>query len=274
MASTIKHKRSTTSGAVPGAGALVEGELAVNVADGKVFVKRSNGSVTNVTADGHGHAIGDVSGLQAALDGKAASSHTHAASAINSGTLDIARIPTGTTSSTVCIGNDSRLSDARTPTSHTHGNITNAGAIGSTSGVPIITGASGVLQAGSFGTAAGSFCQGNDSRLSDARTPTSHTHGNITNAGAIGTTSGVPIITGASGVLQAGQFGTSAGQFAQGNHTHSLSNLSDVIFTTLSSGQVLKYDGTRWVNGTDSTGGGGSVTAEDDQIILAMRVFA
>jgi hypothetical protein len=77
---------------------------------------------------------------------------------------------------TAVITTDSRLSDARTPTSHTHGNITNAGTIGATSGVPIITGNSGVLQAGSFGTAAGTYCQGNDSRLSDARTPTAHTH--------------------------------------------------------------------------------------------------
>jgi hypothetical protein len=46
--------------------------------------------------------------------------HTHAAADITSGTLAIARIPTGTTSSTVCIGNDSRLSDSRTPTAHTH----------------------------------------------------------------------------------------------------------------------------------------------------------
>jgi hypothetical protein len=61
----------------------------------------------------------------------------------------------------------------------------------------------------------------NDSRLSDARTPTSHTHGNITNAGAIGSTSGLPIKTGTSGVLEAGAFGTGAGQFAEGNHNHS-----------------------------------------------------
>jgi hypothetical protein len=52
------------------------------------------------------------------LSGKAATVHVHAASDITSGTLDIARIPTGTTSSTVCIGNDSRLSDSRTPTAH------------------------------------------------------------------------------------------------------------------------------------------------------------
>jgi hypothetical protein len=52
------------------------------------------------------------------LAGKAATVHVHAAGDITSGTLDIARIPTGSTSSTVCIGNDSRLSDARTPTAH------------------------------------------------------------------------------------------------------------------------------------------------------------
>jgi hypothetical protein len=51
---------------------------------------------------------------------------------------------------------------------HVHGNITNAGAIGSVSGVPIITSTSGVLQAGSFGTASGTFAQGNDARFHDA----------------------------------------------------------------------------------------------------------
>jgi hypothetical protein len=49
--------------------------------------------------------------------------------------------------------------------SHAHGNITNAGAIGTTASLPIITGASGVLQAGAFGTTSGTFCQGNDARF-------------------------------------------------------------------------------------------------------------
>ena len=43
--------------------------------------------------------------LQTQIDGKAAASHSHAASAISSGTLDIARIPTGSTSTTVALGN-------------------------------------------------------------------------------------------------------------------------------------------------------------------------
>lgn len=49
--------------------------------------------------------------------------------------------------------------------SHSHGNITNAGAIGTTASLPIITTTSGVLTTGSFGTTAGTFCQGNDSRI-------------------------------------------------------------------------------------------------------------
>lgn len=53
------------------------------------------------------------------IGGKADAVHTHAAGDINSGTLNIARIPTGTSSSTVCIGNDSRLSNTRTPTDNT-----------------------------------------------------------------------------------------------------------------------------------------------------------
>lgn len=47
------------------------------------------------------------------------SAHNHSAAEIVSGTLDIARIPTGSTASTVCIGNDSRLSDATTAKTRT-----------------------------------------------------------------------------------------------------------------------------------------------------------
>jgi hypothetical protein len=69
----------------------------------------------------------------------------------------------GTTAGTFCQGNDSRLSDARTPTAHTH--------------------AASEVTSGTFdiariptGSTSSTVCIGNDSRLSDARTPTSHTH--------------------------------------------------------------------------------------------------
>ncbi len=84
-----------------------------------------------------------------------------------------------------------------TPSSHAHGNLTNDGKIGSTANLPLITTTSGKVTTGSFGTAANTFCQGNDSRLSNARTPTSHTHGSITNDGKLGTASCV-VVTDAS----------------------------------------------------------------------------
>jgi hypothetical protein len=56
--------------------------------------------------------------------------------------------------------------------SHVHGNITNDGKIGSTSGLPLITTAGGSVTTGSFGILANTFCVGNDSRLSDTRNTT------------------------------------------------------------------------------------------------------
>jgi hypothetical protein len=64
-------------------------------------------------------------------------------------------------------------SSAFAAASHAHGNLTNAGAIGTTANLPLRTGSGGVIEAGAFGTSAGSFCEGNDARLSDARTPSS-----------------------------------------------------------------------------------------------------
>ena len=52
-----------------------------------------------------------------------------------------------------------------------------------------------------FGTTPGTITQGNDSRLSDARTPVPHSHGNINSAGQIGAVSNLVVTTGANGVL-------------------------------------------------------------------------
>ena len=139
----------------------------------------------------------------------------------------------GSTAGTVCQGNDSRLSNARTPTSHASTHVTggsdvianaiangNAGLMsgedkakldGVESGAQVNTVASVAGKTGAvalvpsdvgaepaftkntafnknFGTAAGTVCQGNDARLSDARTPVSHSHtpsevglGNVSN---------------------------------------------------------------------------------------------
>jgi len=41
------------------------------------------------------------------------------------------------------------------------------------------------------------------------------------------------------------------------SHSTALDDLSDVTITTPSNGQVLKFNGSAWVNDTDATGGGG-----------------
>ena len=118
--------------------------------------------------------------------------------------------------------NDSRLTDSRTPTSHTHGNLTNDGKVGSTANYFVYTTTNGAITS-------------------------KQKIGNITTSGAIGSTSGLPIITTTSGVLTTGSFGTSSGTFAEGNHTH-----SGYISTSSTTG-LIKNDGSIMTSGTGST---------------------
>jgi len=52
MADKILHKRSSTPSAVPSAASLELGELALNTADGRAFMKKSNGSVVEIGSNG------------------------------------------------------------------------------------------------------------------------------------------------------------------------------------------------------------------------------
>jgi hypothetical protein len=60
MATTIKIKNSSTSGAIPTAGNLVQGELAVNLADRKIFSKTSGGTVVELSGGARGASSDDV----------------------------------------------------------------------------------------------------------------------------------------------------------------------------------------------------------------------
>lgn len=48
MADVIRHKRSATAAAVPSAGQLELGELAINIADGRLYFKTSTGAIIAV----------------------------------------------------------------------------------------------------------------------------------------------------------------------------------------------------------------------------------
>ena len=100
------------------------------------------------TAHATSHKAGGTDPISPSDIGAAASSHTHTLAAItDAGTAASRSVPTsGNASSTqVVLGNDTRLTDARSPASHAHGNLTNAGAIGSTPDQIAITTTSGVL---------------------------------------------------------------------------------------------------------------------------------
>ena len=45
MANTILHKRSSAAGTVPAAAQVTLGELVMNVADGKIYLKRADGVI-------------------------------------------------------------------------------------------------------------------------------------------------------------------------------------------------------------------------------------
>lgn len=57
---------------------------------------------------------------------------------------------------------------------------------------------------------------------------------------------------------------------ASGSSVNNLDDLGDVTITSLASGEVLKYNGTAWVNATDATSGGGAgANPADADIVVA-----
>jgi hypothetical protein len=60
-----------------------------------------------------------------------------------------------------------------------------------------------------------------------------------------------------NGLIVSGTTATVAGSNIL-TESSGINSLSDVSLTTVSPGQVLKYNGVSWINATDNTGEGGS----------------
>ena len=177
MADLIQHKRSSVAASVPSPAQLNLGELAINTADGKVFIKKSDGTVVQV---GGGAGSGTVTSITAGTGltgGTITTSGTIAASF-------------GSTAGTICQGNDSRLSDARTPTAHTHplSDLTVSGA--ATNDVATWNGSAWVPQAPAGGgapTNAQYIVMSANASLTDERVLTAGNHITVANSGGLAT---------------------------------------------------------------------------------------
>ena len=66
MAHVIKPKRSETSGNTPESSDLQTHEIAMNIADGKIYTKAANGSIVTIGSSG-GQTEDDVLALAIAL---------------------------------------------------------------------------------------------------------------------------------------------------------------------------------------------------------------
>ena len=105
--------------------------------------------------------------------------------------------------------------------SNTNGLVKNDGTIDTTTYLTKHQDISGKANSADLATVATTGQYTDLTNIPTTFTPSSHTHGSITNDGKIGTVSGKPLITSSGGEIATGSFGTTSGTFAEGNHTHS-----------------------------------------------------
>lgn len=193
---------------------------------------------------------------------------------------------------TLALPSSDPYTSARTPASHTHGNIANGGTLTDTAAaaagndyVVIRDADNSKIQTSTIkGTDVADAVSNKHSHstltlsttaqaydgthtlalpasdpYTSARTPTSHTHGNITNDGKIGSTANLPVVTGTSGAVTTGTWATSASDtgssssagsantFSRGDHTHKVA-----VATGDSAGQVKVAGQNATVNGWDA----------------------
>jgi hypothetical protein len=107
----ILHKRNSSAGVAPLAIELDLGEIAINTADGKAYIRKNDGSVVEIGASGGSGTVTSISAGTGMTGGTITTTGTVA--------VDFADIGVSVSGKAVR-ADDSRLSNARTPTAHTH----------------------------------------------------------------------------------------------------------------------------------------------------------
>ncbi len=199
------------------------------------------------------HQSGGADALAPADIGAAPASHTSVAASASA----LGHVKYGTAAGTACQGNDSRLSNARTPTAHKESHKSggaDALAPEDIGAVPAshtnVAASASALGHVKYGTAAGTACQGNDSRLSNARTPTAHASTATTYGAASATQYGHAKASGTTPkAAGTAAVGAETDAFARGDHVHP-------VQTTVSgnAGSATKLATARTIDGVSFNG--------------------
>ena len=196
---------------------------------------------TTMTPSSHTHTIANVTNLQSSLDAKASSGHGHG-SISNTGTLNSDITSVNKVAVTDTSNNLKTIS--KVPFNNlniTKANITSLGIPSTNTTYGVATANVNGLMSSTDkskldGISTGATKNTIDTSLSSTSTNavqnkvintalngkanSSHTHGNISNDGKIGSTANKPLITTTNGQITTGMFGTTAGTFAEGSHSH------------------------------------------------------
>lgn len=162
----------------------------------------------------------------------------------------------GTAANTVCVGNDSRLSNDRNPTSHASSH--NAGGLDALT----IDAAAGTGSLRTLGTSATSACAGNDSRLSDPRAPTGAVGGDLAGTYPSPTVSGLrgrqvastapnnaEVLTWSAATSSWGPAAASGGTDALAFHTTTAAEINGLTEkTTTASGDLIVIEDSADIN--------------------------
>ena len=205
---------------IQGSGAIaVDDESAITTSGVRTISHNDSGvtagTYTSVTVDGKGHV---TAGSNPDI------SYNDLTDKPTLGTAAALDVPVSgnASSSQVVKGDDSRLTDARTPVSHTHtlSEITDAGTVAALD-VPTTGDASST-----------EVVLGSDTRLTDARTPVSHTHttSEITDFPTLGTAAALDVATtgdASTSQVVKGDDSRLADARTPVSHTHTLSEVTD-----------------------------------------------
>ena len=198
------------------------GSINTSVGGGSINTSDGGGSITTSNGGGSINTTG-VGSIQLGVDG-ARTTLNGSANANQTITL-----PNGT--GTIALTNDPRLTNARAPRAHNHGNIQNDGKIGFSGGIvsaDMMTVGGGSWAFGTFavvqGNASGGVIVHSANGIVVTSAGTGYVNGEATaNGSAYTITAGtlaspnLPLITTTGGAVTTGEFGTTANTFCQGS---------------------------------------------------------